>query len=70
MAAGPLACRLWQRGHVKAHAFDIEQGFFMTPASGSQLLVRLDVDDFNIRGLAVGGRAARTGTREIELRRP
>jgi PhzF family phenazine biosynthesis protein len=31
MAAGPLACRLWQRGHVKGHSFEIEQGVFMTP---------------------------------------
>jgi PhzF family phenazine biosynthesis protein len=70
MAAGPLGCRLWQRGHVKAHEFQIEQGFFMRPASGSQLLVRLDVDTTGLRGVAVGGRAAQMGRREIALTRP
>jgi PhzF family phenazine biosynthesis protein len=69
MAAGPLACRLWQRGHVKALAFEIEQGFFMTPASASRLLVRLEVDESGVRSVSVGGRALRASTREVGVER-
>lgn len=67
MAAGPLACRLWQRGHARAHAFEIEQGVFMTPASPSRLRVRLEVDQGAVRSVAVGGRAVRTGTRQVHI---
>ena len=67
MAAGPLACRLWQRGHVKAQAIEIEQGVFMKPASGSRLLVRLEVDETGVRSVVVGGSAVRMGTREVEI---
>ena len=67
MAAGPLACRLWQRGHAKALAFEIEQGFFMTPPSGSRLFVRLDADESGVRSVSVGGHALRAGTREVQI---
>jgi PhzF family phenazine biosynthesis protein len=69
MAAGPLACRLWQRGHVNERSFEIEQGLFMTPASTSRLLVRLVADDTLIHGVSVGGSAVRVGTRQVQIKR-
>lgn len=67
MAAGPLACRLWQRGQVKAADVEIEQGVLMTPASPSRLFVRLDLDEAGVRGLSVGGCALRVGTRQVDV---
>lgn len=57
MAAGPLACQLWLEGHVRETTFELEQGRFMPEPSISRLLVRLDVADGRIEGLAVGGAA-------------
>jgi PhzF family phenazine biosynthesis protein len=60
MAAAPLACWLWQRGHAHRACFDIEQGRFMGSPSISRLTVQLRLvgQGRSITGAAVGGHAA------------
>jgi PhzF family phenazine biosynthesis protein len=55
MAAGPLACVLYDLLDEKKSQFVIEQGHFMTPASPSVITVELDLEDGNITGLTAGG---------------
>jgi PhzF family phenazine biosynthesis protein len=55
MAAGPLACVLYDLLDEKKSRFVIEQGHFMTPASPSVITVELDLEDGNITGLMAGG---------------
>lgn len=57
MAAGPLACRLWELGHARAPRVLLEQGRFMTPASVSRLIVDLEIRDGRIESLFAGGQA-------------
>ena len=57
MAAGPLACYLRDRAGVDKTQFLIEQGYFMTPPSGSVITVKLDIKDSRIQSLLAGGRA-------------
>ncbi|GAB3490382.1 PhzF family phenazine biosynthesis protein [Spirosoma knui] len=58
MAAGPLACYLYTFLHQQKATFAIEQGHLMQPPSPSVLTARLQLDQGNITGLDVGGRAA------------
>ena len=67
MAAGPLACLLWQHGRVRDTAFELEQGRFMSPPSVSRLRVRLEITDQRITGLAVGGSARIMSSRALEV---
>ncbi|MEE4014742.1 PhzF family phenazine biosynthesis protein [Roseibium sp. FZY0029] len=55
MAAGPLACVLYDLLDEKKSRFVIEQGHFMTPASPSVITVELDLEDGKITGLMAGG---------------
>ncbi|WP_417710993.1 PhzF family phenazine biosynthesis protein [Roseibium aggregatum] len=55
MAAGPLACVLYDLLDEKKSRFVIEQGHFMTPASPSVISVELNLEDGNITGLMAGG---------------
>ena len=55
MAAGPLACLLFDRLEVGKPVLRIEQGVFMSPPSPSLLDARLQVADGRIGSLAVGG---------------
>ncbi|TYC69092.1 PhzF family phenazine biosynthesis protein [Stappia sp. BW2] len=55
MAAGPLACVLYDLLGEKKSRFVIEQGHFMTPASPSVITVELDLEDGKITGLMAGG---------------
>ena len=58
MAAGPLACYLWHKLGMKKDHFLIEQGWYMTPASPSLIVVNLVFDhDNNISQLVVGGKS-------------
>ena len=67
MAAGPLACLLYDRMNVKKSEIVIEQGYLMQPPSPSTLFARLDVADGAIRSLLVGGRALASRTIQVEL---
>ncbi len=56
MAAGPLGCFLYDIIGIKETHMDINQGYFMTPASPSAISVDLDVDTAGkITGLTAGG---------------
>ena len=57
MAAGPLACYLYQKGQRQQTQFRIEQGRYMTPASPSLLEVELTVADGQITQVFAGGGA-------------
>lgn len=65
MAAGPLACLLYQR--KPAGEMIINQGKYMSPPSDSRLKVKLDVQNGNITKLFVGGSAYVNRTLEIKL---
>jgi len=55
MAAGPLACVLYDHLHVKKDTLVIEQGHFMDTPSPSRITVELDLKDGQIQGLLAGG---------------
>ncbi|WP_289079184.1 PhzF family phenazine biosynthesis protein [uncultured Thalassospira sp.] len=55
MAAGPLACVLYDFLDMKKDTFLIAQGAFMTSPSPSQIKVTLDLNDHRITGLLAGG---------------
>ncbi|URK19409.1 PhzF family phenazine biosynthesis protein [Thalassospira sp. GO-4] len=55
MAAGPLACVLYDFLDMKKDTFLIAQGAFMTQPSPSQIKVTLDLKDGRITGLLAGG---------------
>ncbi|MBW8823734.1 MAG: PhzF family phenazine biosynthesis protein [Xanthomonadales bacterium] len=57
MAAGPLACYLHDVAGVDMERFQIEQGWFMRPASPSVIQVDLETGSGAITGLMAGGRA-------------
>jgi PhzF family phenazine biosynthesis protein len=67
MAAGPLACYLYDHLGVKKPVLIIEQGHLMAPASPSELIAELRLEDGRIAGLMVGGRAMVSKTIEITL---
>lgn len=56
MAAGPLACYLYDRMRIKKQEFNIEQGQFMHPASPSLIVVELEMQDGEIKSLMAGGK--------------
>ncbi|MCC4238732.1 PhzF family phenazine biosynthesis protein [Thalassospira povalilytica] len=55
MAAGPLACVLYDFLDMEKDTFLIAQGAFMTTPSPSQIKVTLDLKDGRITGLLAGG---------------
>lgn len=56
MAAGPLACYLYDRLGIRQARFVVEQGYLMTPPSPSLLTAELQLVEERIEGLMVGGR--------------
>lgn len=66
MAAGPLGCFLHDVMGIKESHMDIDQGYFMTPASPSAIAVDLNVDaSGSITGLTAGGYGR--SMREMEI---
>lgn len=57
MAAGPLACFLYDKLKVNKDQFLIEQGHLMNPVSPSLITVKLDYHNQNISKLMAGGEA-------------
>ncbi len=57
MAAGPLACFLYDKLKIGQDEFLIEQGHLMTPASPSLITAKLNLVDNKITKLMVGGEA-------------
>lgn len=67
MAAGPLACYLYDHLGIKEEAIVIEQGRLMQPPSPSVINVNLRLDGGLITSLMAGGRGHSTRTMEIEV---
>ena len=67
MAAGPLACYLYDKTDNKKSTYLIEQGHFMSPASPSVIDVQLMLENEHITGLMAGGHASVSATRTIEI---
>jgi len=57
MAAGPLACYLYDKMGINKDVFLIEQGHLMKSPSPSFLTVKLNIQDKKISALIAGGKA-------------
>jgi len=57
MAAGPLACYLYDKMGINTEVYLIEQGHFMKPPSPSVITVKLNFENGKIAGLIAGGKA-------------
>jgi PhzF family phenazine biosynthesis protein len=66
MAAGPLACYLFEYGDAQSKIY-ISQGEFMNPPSPSLITVLLNIDGGKITGLFAGGSAVLTDRFEVEV---
>lgn len=62
MAAGPLACWLFDRAGLRRKDFLIRQGACMDPPSPSRIAVELKLEDGRITGLYAGGAAKLAST--------
>ncbi|WP_291735002.1 PhzF family phenazine biosynthesis protein, partial [Leisingera sp. F5] len=69
MAAGPLACALYDHLGARKPRLLIEQGHFMEPASPSEITVELDLSAGRITGLMAGGHGAVMKEMQISLDR-
>ena len=67
MAAGPLACYLYEKMGIRKEIFRIAQGHFMPRPSPSVIEVRLTIDDGRISGLLAGGKAKTMSSITITL---
>ncbi|WP_299775265.1 PhzF family phenazine biosynthesis protein [uncultured Pseudoteredinibacter sp.] len=67
MAAGPLACYLYEKKAIDKSEFLIEQGYAMSPASPSQITVKLELHQGSIQSLMAGGHAAVSETRNLNV---
>lgn len=67
MAAGPLACALYDHLGIRKPKLLIEQGHYMVPASPSEITVELDLEAGRITGLMAGGFGAVMKEMEICL---
>lgn len=67
MAAGPLACYLFDILKVNKSRFKIQQGKFMEVPSKSLIIVDLDIVNHKIHSLMVGGKGILKDQKIIEL---
>lgn len=67
MAAGPLACYLYDKLKNEKREYLIEQGHLMSPASPSVITVRLIVKAGSISSLMAGGKAAVSEVKCVEI---
>ncbi len=65
MAAGPLACFLYDKVGRKKDQFLIEQGHWMNPAAPSLITVKLTISEGTIQRLMAGGEAKRVKSLDI-----
>ncbi len=65
MAAGPMACYLFDKMAIKKEKFSIEQGHFMPTPSASKIIINLDIKEGEIVSLMAGGKA--NISREVEI---
>lgn len=67
MAAGPLACYLYDKMNKKQSGFLIEQGNFMPVPSPSLIHVDLVLEDSKISRLMAGGKGISVSKKSIEI---
>lgn len=67
MAAGPLACYLYDKLGIKKDRILIQQGWFMNPPSHSLISVDLSLDNGKITKLMAGGKGIPMTTMTIEI---
>ncbi|MGB6154135.1 MAG: PhzF family phenazine biosynthesis protein [Pricia sp.] len=67
MAAGPLACYLYDILKIQKQKYSIQQGEYMEQPSPSHILVDLNIKDKKIQGLMAGGKGLLKSTMEIEI---
>jgi PhzF family phenazine biosynthesis protein len=67
MAAGRLACYLYDFLNIKKKNIVIEQGFLMNPPAPSLLYAELDIPKDRIQGIRIGGRAVVKESLVIEI---
>lgn len=67
MAAGPLACYLFDKLAIKKNKFMIQQGTFMTVPSISLIIVELDLIKDKIVDLMAGGKGVSVTKKIIEF---
>jgi PhzF family phenazine biosynthesis protein len=68
MAAGPLACYLYDVLKIKKDRFLIQQGEFMSEPSPSLIIVDLKIGSNEIKGLMAGGKGLLKTQIEIEIK--
>jgi PhzF family phenazine biosynthesis protein len=68
MAAGPLACYLYDVLKIKKDRFLIQQGEFMSEPSPSLIIVDLKIGSNKIKGLMAGGKGLLKTQIEIEIK--
>ena len=69
MAAGPLACYLFDILKLNKNRFFIQQGEFMEVPSPSLIIVELEIDNGRIKSLMAGGRGVLKMEKHIALTR-
>lgn len=67
MAAGPLACYLYDKIGLKKEQFLIEQGWFMKPKSPSLIIVNLLIEEGKIAKIMAGGKGIPMASMTIEI---
>ncbi len=67
MAAGPMACYLYDQMGIKKDRFIIEQGYLMQPPSPSVIDVDLEIAGGSITSLMAGGVAKLSQQRVIDI---
>ncbi|MBW1296294.1 PhzF family phenazine biosynthesis protein [Aquimarina litoralis] len=67
MAAGPLACYLYDILKVNKKRFQIQQGKFMEKPSQSLIIVDLNIEHHQIKSLMAGGKGILKNQLEIEI---
>jgi PhzF family phenazine biosynthesis protein len=67
MAAGPLACYLFDILGKKKSGMLIEQGWLMSPPSPSQIIVDLNLEGDKISGLMAGGKGVVSEKKTITI---
>ncbi len=72
MAAGPMACYLYDKMGIKKNRFNIEQGYFMPTPSASKIVIDLETANLPTKGeqiisLMAGGTANISKEIQIEI---
>jgi len=67
MAAGPLACYLYDKAGIKKEQMLIEQGWCMSPASPSKIIIDLEIENQKIKRLMAGGKGIVSSTKMISI---